>query len=105
MEKKQVVTGLGWSFAQKLLSQIVTLIVSTVLARILAPEYYGTISLVTVFIMILDAFVTGGFSKALIQKKDADQKDFDTIAIFSIALSLLLYTIIFLCAPLIATFY
>ncbi len=86
-------------------SQGVTFVVSIILARILEPDVYGTIALVTVFITILQVFVDSGFGNALIQKKNADDLDFSTVFYFNIAFSIILYLAMFLIAPLIAKFY
>lgn len=102
---KKVLTGIGWAYSERLLAQAISLIVSVVLARLLDPEHYGIVAIVLVFINILNAFVTGGFGNALIQKKNADDLDFNTICWFSIACAILLYGFLFLCAPLIAAFY
>ena len=80
-------------------------VVSIVLARLLAPEAYGTIALVTVFTTILNVFVNSGLGNALIQKKDADDLDFSSVFYFNVAMCLVLYAGIFLAAPLIARFY
>lgn len=82
-----------------------TFVVSIVLARILSPEDYGTIALVTVFTTILQVFVDSGLGTALIQKKDADDLDFSSVFYFNAALCLILYTGIFAAAPFIAKFY
>ena len=84
---------------------MVQFVVSIVLARILAPEAYGTIALVTVFITILQVFVDSGLGSALIQKKNVDSLDFSTVFYANIALCVVLYIILFLSAPLIADFY
>ena len=86
----KAISGMGWAYGQKLLTQAITLIVSIILARLLNPVHYGTIALVTVFISILDSFVSGGFAKALVQKKDPSEVDFDTITVFSFILSIIL---------------
>lgn len=102
---KKMTTGVIWSYAERFLAQLITLVVSIVLARILDPEHYGTVAVVTVFITICDALVTGGFGNALVQKKDATDTDFNTICWFSIALAAVLYVILFFCAPIIAAIY
>lgn len=68
-EKKQVIQGAFWKFAERIAAQLVSLVVSIVLARLLSPTEYGTISLVMVFITIANVFVNSGFGQALIQKK------------------------------------
>lgn len=103
--KQKVVSNLAWRFAERVGAQAVQFIVSIVLARILAPEAYGTIALVTVFITILQVFVDSGLGNALIQKKNADSLDFSTVFYANVALCVVLYIILFLAAPLIANFY
>lgn len=102
---KKVSKGLIWTYLERIAAQVVTLIITVVLARLIAPAEYGIIAIVTIFITIADSFVTSGFGNALIQKKDADDLDFSTTFYFSIAFSFVIYLILFFCAPLIATFY
>ncbi len=94
-----------WRFAERCGAQGVSFVVSLVLARLLAPEVYGTVALVTVFTSILNVFVDSGFGNALIQKKDADDLDFSTVFYFNIAVCGLLYILMFAAAPWIAGFY
>ena len=79
--------------------------VSIVLARLLAPELYGTISLVTVFTTIMQVFVDSGMGNALIQKKDADDLDFSSVFYFNVVVCAVLYLVMFCAAPVIARFY
>lgn len=104
-EKKSVLSGVFWKFSERVGAQVVSLIVSIVLARLLAPSEYGAISLVMVFITIANVFVTSGFGTALIQKKDADDIDFSTVFYFSLIFTTLLYVIMFFAAEFIADFY
>lgn len=104
-DKKSVLSGVFWKFAERVGAQAVSLIVSIVLARLLAPSEYGAISLVMVFITIANVFVTSGFGTALIQKKDADDIDFSTVFYFSLIFTTLLYVIMFFSAEFIADFY
>lgn len=105
MKNKSVISNLIWRFAERCGAQGVSFIVSIVLARLLAPEAYGTISLVTVFTTIMQVFVDSGMGNALIQKKDADDLDFSSVFYFNIVVCSLLYLLMFLAAPLIAGFY
>ncbi len=70
-ERSILTTSFIWKFGERFLAQIVSFIVSIVLARILVPEDYGVVSLILVFIAFADVFVTSGFSTSLIQKRDA----------------------------------
>lgn len=105
MEKMTVISNLVWRFAERCGAQLVSFIVSIVLARILVPEDYGTIALVTVFTAILQVFVDSGLGTALIQKKDADEIDFSSVFYFNFVVCLILYLGMFAAAPFIADFY
>lgn len=79
--KNSIFSGVFWKFAERILAQGVSFIVSVILARILMPSDYGIVALILVFINIADVFVTSGFSTALVQNKDADRIDFPQISI------------------------
>ncbi|MBR4502330.1 MAG: lipopolysaccharide biosynthesis protein [Clostridia bacterium] len=100
-----VMSNLGWRMAERFGAKGVEFLVSIILARLLAPEVYGTIALVTVFITILQVFVDSGLGNALIQKKDVDDTDYSTVFFFNITFCSVLYVLLFLAAPLIARFY
>ena len=102
---QKTISGVIWKFAERIGAQMVTLIISIVLARILMPDDYGIIAIVTIFITLCNVFVTHGFGAALIQKKDADEVDFSSMFYVSSLVSLLLYAVIFFSAPFIANFY
>ncbi len=105
VEKQKVLSGLFWRFAERCGAQGVSFVVSIVLARLLAPEVYGTIALITVFTAVLQVFVDSGMGNALIQKKDADNDDFSTVFYFNMAVCCVLYLGMYLAAPYIAEFY
>ena len=102
---QKTISGIIWNLAERVGAQVVTLIVSIVLARILLPEDYGIVSIVTIVITILNVFVSSGLGTALIQKKNSDQLDFSTIFYTGIFLSIVLYIILFFTAEPIASFY
>lgn len=101
----KLVSSVAWKFAERTLSQLVSLIVSIVLARLLLPDDYGAISMVMVFITFADVLITSGFPVALIQKKDADETDYSSVLFANIVLSVILYIILFFSSPLVAEFY
>lgn len=103
--KRSIFSGFFWKFNEQITSQLVSFIVSIVLARILAPKEYGMVALVNVFIVIMEVFVTTGFSSALIQKKNVTRLDFSTLFYCSFVFSIILYVVIFLCSGMIAKFY
>lgn len=103
--KQSVWINFLWRFAERCGYQLVTFLVAIVLARILAPEDYGTIALITVFVTIMQVFVDSGLGTALIQKKDADDTDFSSVFYFNIVVCASLYLLMFIAAPYIADFY
>ena len=103
--KGKALSGFAWRFSERLLTQGVSFLISVVLARLLMPEQYGVIGIVTIFISLADVFVVNGLGTALIQKKDADELDFDTIFYAGIGLSVILYAVVYFSAPLIAYIY
>ena len=103
--KKTIISNLVWRFFERIGAQGVTLIVSLILARILDPEIYGIVALVTVFTTIMQVFIDGGLGSALIQKKDADDLDFSTVFYFNLIVCVVLYVIMFISSPMIAYFF
>lgn len=103
--KSKIISGLFWKFGERITSQMVSFVVSLVLARLLSPAEYGVISIVTVFTVIANVFVVSGFSASLIQKKDASDTDFSTIFYCSFAVSLICYGAIYFASPFIADFF
>ena len=104
-DRNSVLSNFIWRFAERCGAQLVTFIVSIVLARILAPEDYGQIALITVFTTIMQVFADSGLGLALIQKKDADDLDFSSVFYFNFVICIILYLIMFVSAPFIADFY
>lgn len=100
-----VFSGMVWSYAERFSAQMVSLVVSIILARLIAPEEYGVISLVTIFISIADVFATEGFGTALIQKKESDSLDFSTICWFSAFVSLIFLCLLWLISKPISFFF
>ena len=100
-----IISGLVWKFAERIGAQGIGFIVSIVLARLLCPEDYGLISLITIFLAVSGVFIQSGFGTALIQKKDADNIDFSTVFYFNILMSLIFYFLLYIISPYIAKFY
>ena len=103
--KKKAASGVAWTSIQKFAGMGVSFIAGIILARLLTPEDYGCIGMLSIFMVLAGAFVDGGFGSALIQKKRPTQEDYSTIFFFNLGMSLLMYVILFVCAPAIARFY
>ncbi len=102
---KSVFDNFLWRFMERCGAQGVTLLVSIILARLIDPEIYGVVAIVTVITSILQVFLDTGLSTALIQKKDADDLDYSSVFYFNVVFGIVLYALLFLFAPLIAHFY
>lgn len=105
VKKNSFFSNIAWKFSERITAQLVSLVVSIILARILDPTDYGVVAIVMVFITIANVFVSDGWGNALVQKKDADQLDFYSCLYFAVALSICLYLLLFVSAPFIASFY
>jgi len=101
------VTGVSiiWKFLERCSSQLVSLIVEIILARLLMPQDFGLISLVLIFISISKVFVISSLNTALIQKKEIKTEDISTVFFFSIAVGVLCYVLLYFLSPAIAAFY
>lgn len=103
--EKRVTSAFGWKFFERISVQGTNFLVTLLLARLLTPSDYGTVSVVTIFIALATTFVQGGFNTALIQKKDVDGNDYLTILVFSEIVAAALYLVIFFTAPFISNIY
>ena len=103
--KSKTLSSLAWKFAERCGAQGIQFVVSIILARLLTPADYGLIGLITVFLAIAMVFAQSGLGQALVQHKEIDHEEFSTVFYFSMVFSIVLYLILFLCAPLIAGFY
>ena len=103
--KNKTVKGVGWSFIDNLSSSGITFLVGLVLARLLTPSEYGIMAILTIFIAVSNSIVDSGFSNALIRKTDARRVDYNTVFLFNLLVSGLLYVVLFLAAPAISRFF
>lgn len=94
-----------WRFVDVISRKIVSLFVSILLARMIAPEAYGVVALTMVFIVFCDIFILNGFNVALIRKEEAALLDYSTVMTMSLVFTSVMYVIIWFCAPLFADFY
>lgn len=103
--KSKTVTGTIWSTVERFSVQGIQFVVMVIMARILTPADYGLVGMLAIFIAISQSLIDSGFSQALIRKQDRTETDNSTVFYFNIAVGVILYLILFFCAPLIATFY
>lgn len=103
--KDKTLKGVAWSGIDNVAQYGVSFIVSIILARLLSPDDYGLLGIIAIFTAVCTALINGGFNTALIRKKDATDDDFSTSFIVNLSMSLLLYFVIYVCSPLIATWF
>ena len=103
--KDKTVKGLGWSALDNAARYGMQFAVGIVLARLLSPDDYGLLGLVGIVTVLCTALVNGGFTTALIRKKNATDDDYNTVFLCNLTMSVLLYGVTFICAPLIAGFF
>lgn len=103
--KDKTVKGASWSAADAFLGQGVPFVVGLVLARLLSPEEYGLIGIVTIFTTVMMGIVDSGFSNSLIRKQKVSDDDYCTLFYFNLAVSVVMYALLFFGAPWIATFF
>ncbi len=103
--RNKTLTGLFWSFADNFLQQIINFVVGIILARILMPEQFGVLGIISVFIVISDTLVNSGLSDALINKKETTERDYNTVFWANVIFGIFTYIIIFLIAPYVSFFF
>ncbi len=103
--KQKTFGGLIWMFLERIGAQLVTFVVSLVLARILIPEDYGIVSLALIFINLANIFVVQGLNAALIQRKNVSDLEYSTAFYSNSIISICLFVILFIFSPIIAAYY
>ena len=103
--KDKAAAGMVWTALQKYSTMFIQFISGIILARLLTPYDYGCIGMLTIFMVVAEAFIDGGFGSALIQKKAPTQEDYSTIFYWNLGMAALMYVILFVSAPAIARFY
>ncbi len=103
--KEKSIKGTIWKLLERFSAKIVSLVVSIILARLLTPDDYSVVGIVSIFFVFANVFITGGFNTALIQKKEVDSSDYFSVLLLSEIVAIIMYAILFFCAPLIASLY
>ena len=103
--KQKTISGVSWSFVEQILTRGVNFVIGIILARLLSPTDYGLLGMLGLFIAISQLFIDGGLTSALIRTKNPSEKDFSTVYMINLTLSVLFYAILFFSAPFVADFY
>ncbi|MBQ0069649.1 MAG: lipopolysaccharide biosynthesis protein [Bacteroidales bacterium] len=103
--KNKTVNGVIWSFVERFSVQGVVFVLDLIIARLIGPDNYGLIAMLAIFMSVSQVFIDGGFSSALIQRKERSEADYSTVFYINIVISLITYALLFFAAPYIADFY
>lgn len=103
--KSKTIKGVGWTAVDSILRYGVSFFVGIVLARLLSPDEYGLIGILTIFITIFEIIIDGGFINALIRKKNVTELDYCTVFWVNFCMSIIMAVIIFLSSDLISSFF
>lgn len=103
--KHKTVSAVLWRIAEQGGKQGIYFVISVILARLITPDQFGMLAMLTVFVNLAGVFVDSGFSSALVRKTDRSHADCCTVYWFNIVVSVICYFILFACAPLVAKFY
>ena len=103
--KQKTTKGIFWSTIERFSNQGMSFLFSVILARMLDPSDFGIIAMITIFFAVAQSFVDSGFSNALVRKTDRREEDLSTCFYFNIGVGIVAYIVLFLIAPLVASFY
>lgn len=103
--KQKAAAGMIWTALQKYAQMVIQFISGIILARLLTPYDYGCIGMLSIFMVLAETFIDGGFGSALIQKKNPTQDDYSTIFFWNMGMAVLMYVVLYFCAPAISRFY
>ena len=105
MEKEKVVSSLAYNFIERISVKLVGLVISIILARLIAPDDLGQLAIITVFINLSQTIIQGGFNTALIQSKTTDETDYSTVFYISLSAAIVLIAALYIGAPFISHYY
>ena len=92
----KVASGIAWSFSEKILTMVIQMVVSIIVARELMPEDFGVMAIMTFFTSVTLAIIDSGFSQALIRKESPSDSDYRTVLCFNLVMSVVLYGVLIL---------
>lgn len=101
----RTIKALIWSFTELVSKQGIQLIIQIILARLLLPEHFGMIGMITIFIALSTTFVQSGLDQALIRESNPGKEDYSTVFYFNFIISIIIYIVLFMTSPMIADFY
>jgi O-antigen/teichoic acid export membrane protein len=103
--KEKTAKGLFWGGVSNIVQQVIGAAFGIVIARILSPDDYGLVGMLAIFTALATTVIESGFTSALINRKEIKHEDYNAVFWFSLTAGIIIYLILFFCAPLIARFY
>ena len=104
-QNKSAVNAMAWSLIERFSHQAIAFLIGIVLARLLSPYDFGVVGLISIFIALSNVFIDSGFANGLIRKMDRSEKDLSTTFYFNVIISVLLYILLWVSAPIIAMYF
>lgn len=105
MDQKRIVTSVVFKFIERLAVKGLGLVISIVMARLLAPEVFGLVAIINVFANLAQVFVQSGLGTALVQNRSTEEDDYSTVFYLSMAIAVLMILILWVSAPVVAAYY
>lgn len=102
---KKLISSIGWKLLERSSVQVINLVIQIVLARLLSPDKFGSLSIILVFYNIADLIVQKGFGSAIVRKDKITDEDRDSVFIISMIIAILSFGVMFVSAPLIGEYY
>lgn len=103
--KEKTAKGMFWGGLNNGVQQLIGLVFGIILGRILSPEDYGMMAMISIFPLIASALQNSGFTSALANMRSPGHKEYNSVFWFNIIMGLSLYALLSLCTPLIARYY
>ena len=103
--KERTAKGLLWGAVNNVTSQLLSVAIGILLGRLLSPAEYGMVGMLAIFTAIAGSLQESGFTAALTNMKQATHRDYNAVFWFSTFMSVALYAVLYLCAPLIASYF
>lgn len=105
MNKSTVIRSLAYKFTERFSVKAIGLVISIILARLLSPEHFGQLAILTIFVDLSLTIINGGLNTALVQSKETDERDYATVFYICMAVTALMIVLLYFAAPLIGRFY
>lgn len=103
--KEKTAKGLFWGGISNFIQQVVGMAFGILIARILSPDDYGLVAMLSIFTAIANTVMDSGFTTALINRKTIEHRDYNAVFWFNVFIAIGVYIILFFFAPAIADFY